>query len=232
MQLDQRVALVTGANRGIGLEISRQLARAGARVLMVSRDPAQGQEAVDLLSAEGLAVELRVADLAQEWDVERLAAEHAGPLHILVNNAGVIDRPVAAWEESAAEWDEVIAVNLRAPFLTCRAFVPVMLKSGWGRIVNVSSGMGTFESGLDGGYSAYRVSKAGLNALTRNLAADLRREPVLVNALCPGWVRTRMGGEAAPRTVEQGAATALYLASLPDDGPSGLLFRDCEVIPW
>lgn len=232
MELRNRVAMVTGANRGIGLEISRQLARAGARVLMVAREAAEGQEAVDRLTAEGLTVELRVADLAQETDIERLFAEHEGPLHLLVNNAGVIDQAVPTWEEAVADWDRVMTINLRAPFLMCRAFVPRMIQSGWGRIINVSSGMGTYGGGLDGGFAAYRVSKAGLNALTRNLAADLEAQPILVNAMCPGWVRTRMGGDRAPRTVEQGAQTARFLATLPDDGPRGLLFRDQEVIPW
>ncbi|HEY9854136.1 MAG TPA: SDR family oxidoreductase [Stenomitos sp.] len=232
MDLSNRIALVTGANRGIGLEISRQLARAGAKVLMVARDAALGQEAVARLQAEGLDVELRLADLTHDREVERLAESHQGPLHILVNNAGRIDHSVPTWQESVADWDQVMAVNLRAPFLMCRAFVPILIRSGWGRIVNVSSGMGTFAGGLDGEFVAYRVSKAGLNALTRNLAADLADEPILVNAMCPGWVRTRMGGEHAPRTVEQGADTALYLATLPDDGPRGLLFRDRAVIPW
>lgn len=232
MEIRNRVALVTGANRGIGLEVSRQLARAGARVLMVARDATEGRQAVDRLTAEGLTVELRLADLQQEADVERLAAEHEGPLHLLVNNAGLIDHSVATWEEPVDEWDRVMAINLRAPFLMCRAFVPRMIQAGWGRIINVSSGMGTYGGGLDGGFAAYRVSKAGLNALTRNLAADLADQPILVNAMCPGWVKTRMGGDRAPRTVEQGADTALFLATLPDDGPRGLLFRDREVIPW
>lgn len=230
--LTGRNALVTGANRGIGLEISRQLAAAGAFVWMVARDEAAGREAVAALAAEGHSVELRVADVSNEADVDRLAASLDRPLHVLVNNAGIIDDGVPTWQEPVAEWDAVLAVNLRGPFLMCRALVPKLLEAGWGRIVNVSSGMGAFDDGLDGGYPAYRVSKAGLNALTKNLAHELSTHPVRVNAMCPGWVQTRMGGQGAPRSVQQGADTALYLASLPDSGPTGAFFRDRRVIPW
>jgi NAD(P)-dependent dehydrogenase (short-subunit alcohol dehydrogenase family) len=226
-----KVALVTGANRGIGFEIARQLGRAGATVLMVSRSEALGREAVAALRAEGLAAEPHVADVSRHEDVVALCRAVAG-LDVLVNNAGLIDEPVPTWEEPVAEWDTVMATNVRGPFLMCRAFAPVMKARGWGRIVNVSSGMGAFTGGLDGGHPAYRVSKAALNALTKNLAHELAGSGVLANAMCPGWVRTRMGGEGAPRTVEQGADTALYLASLPDDGPTGLFFRDRAVIAW
>lgn len=232
MALEGKVALVTGANRGIGLEISRLLGRAGAHVLMVSRNAALGSEAAALLEGEGLSVEARVADVSVPADVDRLAASITGPLHVLVNNAGLIDDPVPTWEEPVEEWNQVLAVNLTGPFLMCRALVPVMRRTGWGRIINVSSGMGAFSDGLDGGHVAYRVSKTGLNALTRNLAAELEHEPILVNAMCPGWVQTRMGGDRAPRTVEQGADTALYLATLPDGGPTGLFWRDRQEIDW
>jgi NAD(P)-dependent dehydrogenase (short-subunit alcohol dehydrogenase family) len=125
-----------------------------------------------------------------------------------------------------------MAVNLRGPFLLCRAVVPLMRASRWGRIVNLSSGMGAFSDGLSGGHPAYRVSKAALNGFTLNLAAELAREPILVNAMCPGWVKTDMGGAGAPRSAEQGADTAVYLASLPDGGPSGHFWRDRKQIPW
>lgn len=230
--LQGKVALVTGANRGIGLEISRQLGRTGAKVLMVSRNEVFGEEAVTLLRTEGLDVELRVADVSVPEDVERLAASIEGPLHVLVNNAGMIDDPVPTWEEPVDVWASVLAVNLTGPFLMCRALVPILRRTGWGRIINVSSGMGAFADGLDGGYPAYRVSKTGLNALTRSLAAELEKEPILVNAMCPGWVQTRMGGDRAPRSVEQGADTAVYLATLPDGGPTGLFWRDRQEIEW
>lgn len=226
-----KIALVTGANRGIGFEIARQLGRAGAKVLVVSRNEALGREAVGSLRAQGIDAEPRVADVSHLEDVVSLR-ESVDALHVLVNNAGSIDEGVPTWEEPVQEWDTVMATNLRGPFLMCRSFAPLLRAGGWGRIVNVSSGMGSFADGLDGGYPAYRVSKAALNALTKNLAHELAGTGVLVNAMCPGWVRTRMGGEGAPRTVEQGADTALFLAGLPDDGPTGRFFRDRAEIPW
>ena len=229
--LTGKIALVTGANRGIGFEIARQLGRAGARVLMVSRNEALGKEAVAALRAEGLDAEPRVADVSHQEDVVSLR-ESVDALHVLVNNAGLIDEGVPTWEEPVQEWDMVMATNLRGPFLMCRSFAPLLRAGGWGRIVNVSSSMGAFADGLDGGHPAYRVSKAALNALTRNLAHELAGTGVLVNAMCPGWVRTRMGGDGAPRSVEQGADTALYLATLAPEGQTGQFFRDRAVIPW
>lgn len=226
-----QTALVTGANRGIGFEIARQLGQAGAHVLMVSRNEALGGEAVARLAAEGIQASSLLADVSHQEDVVRLR-EGVKELHVLVNNAGVLDEALPTWDQAVAEWDTVLATNLRGPFLMCRAFAPILRNGGHGRIVNVSSGMGSFADGLDGGHAAYRVSKAALNALTKNLAHELRGTGVLVNAMCPGWVQTRMGGSSATRTVEEGADTALYLATLPAGGPSGGFYRDRQVIPW
>jgi NAD(P)-dependent dehydrogenase (short-subunit alcohol dehydrogenase family) len=230
--LTGKTALVTGASRGIGLEVARGLGRAGAHVLMAGRDGARIERAAGLLRDEGLSVAAHALDVADEASVDRLFAALSGPLHVLVNNAGIIDEAVPTWDEPVATWDDVMATNVRGPFLLCRAAVPLMRRQGWGRIVNVSSGMGAFSDGLDGGYPAYRVSKAALNALTLNLAAELSREPILVNAMCPGWVQTDMGGPSAPRTVEQGADTAIFLATLPEGAPSGRFWRDRSEIPW
>ena len=198
---------------------------------MASRNVALGEQAVAMLRGEGLDVEGRTADVSHWEDVATLA-QATPALHVLVNNAGVIDEAVPTWEEPVQEWDAVLATNLRGPFLICRAFAPILRAGGWGRIVNVSSGMGSFADGLDGGHPAYRVSKAALNALTKNLAHELAGSGVLANAMCPGWVKTRMGGTGAPRTVEQGADTALFLATLPADGPTGRFFRDRQEISW
>jgi NAD(P)-dependent dehydrogenase (short-subunit alcohol dehydrogenase family) len=226
-----KTALVTGANRGIGFEIARQLGQAGATVLVVSRNAGLGTEAVEKLHAEGILARALVADVSHQEDVVALR-EAVPALHVLVNNAGVIDEALPTWDLPVAEWDTVLATNLRGPFLMCRAFAPMMRTGGHGRIVNVSSGMGSFADGLDGGHPAYRVSKAALNALTQNLAHELHGTGVLVNAMCPGWVQTRMGGTSAPRTVEQGADTALYLSTLPANGPTGKFFRDRAEIAW
>jgi NAD(P)-dependent dehydrogenase (short-subunit alcohol dehydrogenase family) len=230
--LTGKTALVTGASRGIGFEVARGLGRAGAHVLMVGRDASRIAHAAGMLRDEGLSVASHALDVADEPAVSCLFADLHGPLHVLINNAGLMDDAVPTWDEPVDTWDAVMATNVRGPFLLCRAAVPRMRSQGWGRIVNVSSGMGAFSDGLDGGHPAYRVSKTALNALTKNLAAELRHAPILVNAMCPGWVQTDMGGPSAPRTVEQGADTALFLATLPDGGASGRFWRDRSEIPW
>jgi len=128
-------------------------------------------------------------------------------------------------------WRDTLETNLIGPLLLAQALVPLLKRNGYGRIVNVSSGQGQL-SDMGVGTPAYRVSKTALNALTRTLAAELKGSGILVNSMCPGWVRTDMGGAGAPRTVEQGADTAVWLATLPDDGPSGGFFRDRRPIPW
>jgi NAD(P)-dependent dehydrogenase (short-subunit alcohol dehydrogenase family) len=230
--LTNKTALVTGASRGIGFEIARGLGRAGAHVFMVGREAARIERAARELAADGHSVEPHALDVADEAAVAALFDRLSRPLHVLVNNAGVIDDPVPTWDEPVDVWDGVMATNVRGPFLLCRAAVPIMRAQRWGRVVNVSSGMGAFSDGLDGGHPAYRVSKAALNALSKNLAAELRHDPILVNAMCPGWVQTDMGGPSAPRTVEQGADTAIFLATLPDGGASGKFWRDRAEIPW
>jgi NAD(P)-dependent dehydrogenase (short-subunit alcohol dehydrogenase family) len=155
----------------------------------------------------------------------------AGPgrLDALVNNAGVYGDPVGAADYDLEDAHEVLEVNTFGPWRLIEAFLPLMRSSSQPRIVNVSSGAGQL-SDMNGGRAAYRVSKAGLNALTRTLASDERW--VKVNTMCPGWVRTDMGGSAASRSVEEGADTAVWLATLPDDGPTGGFFRDRKPIPW
>ena len=235
MNADGRIALVSGANRGIGLEVARRLAGRGVRVVLGSRDEARGEEAAGRLAAEGLeTVEAAQLDVTDDTSVDRLADRvggRHGHLDVLVNNAGVGGR----WQPAAkADLDEVrhtLETNLLGPWRLARALVPLLRGSGHGRIVNVSSGMGQLAD-MRGGAGAYRVSKAGLNALTRVLSAELRDAGILVNAVCPGWVRTDMGGSSATRSVAEGADTVVWLATLPDDGPTGGFFRDREPIPW
>lgn len=225
-------ALVTGGNRGIGLEICHQLAREGHAIVLGSRDPASGEEVAAGLRRAGHNVRVVALDVSDDESVQACAGDLAGAgvdVDVLVNNAGVLAGGDLL-SGSSAPMDEAIAVNLLGPYRTARAFMPGMTSRGWGRVVNVSSGWGSFASGLEGP-AAYAISKAALNALTVRLAREAG-PGVLVNCMCPGWVRTRMGGATATRTVAQGADTALFLATLPDDGPNGGFFRDRTPEPW
>ena len=232
---DQRTALVTGGNRGIGLAICDGLADRGLHVVMGSRDETNGEEAAALIRERGGSVRVEQLDVVETASIdacaERLAADDV-TVDVLVNNAGVYPEGDAL-STSIDQLDQAWTVNTRGPWLMVKAFVPGMVERGYGRVVNVSSGSGSFGEGLDTNHAAYSASKAALNALTMTLDDALPEEPdVKVNSMGPGWVHTRMGGEAAPRTPEEGADTALWLATLPEDGPSGGFFRDREQIPW
>ena len=232
---NRRVALVSGANRGIGFEICRQLARKGARVVLTARDPDRGREAAERLAGEGGDVVFHPLDVVDGGAIERLATflrDELRGLDLLVNNAGVyLDQRRGALEVSMQAVRATLETNLLGAWRLIQALVPLMRQRGYGRIVNVSSGMGAM-SEMAGGYAAYRISKTGLNALTRIVADELRGTNILVNAMCPGWVKTEMGGPNAPVPVERGADTAVWLATLPDGGPSGGFFRDRRPIPW
>jgi NAD(P)-dependent dehydrogenase (short-subunit alcohol dehydrogenase family) len=220
-----RVALVSGASRGIGAEIARELAAehgflvfAGAR----KQDDVERTDGIEPIELD--VTHQETIDAARE----RIEAD-VGRLDALVNNAGVYGDPVGAAEYDLERAHEVLEVNTFGPWRMIEAFLPLLRNSSQPRIVNVSSGAGQL-SDMNGGRAAYRVSKAGLNALTRTLASDERW--LKVNTMCPGWVRTDMGGSAAPRSVDEGADTAVWLATLPDDGPTGGFFRDRKPIPW
>jgi NAD(P)-dependent dehydrogenase (short-subunit alcohol dehydrogenase family) len=228
----KRTVLVTGANRGIGLAVARQLAELGNTVLLGSRDLNAGEEAAQSIRRLGLDVAPIHVDLSAAVTLDaaiNYIAEAGHRVDVLVNNAGVLhDEPLLQLTD--AQVAESIDVHLTGPFRLIRALVPSMIARGYGRIVNVSSGWGSFAEGM-GGPEAYGVTKAALNALTVRLAKELPPS-VKVNAMCPGWVRTRMGGEAATRTPEEGADTAVWLATLPDSGPTGGFFRDRKPIEW
>jgi NAD(P)-dependent dehydrogenase (short-subunit alcohol dehydrogenase family) len=228
----RRTALVTGANQGIGLEVSRQLGHRGLRVVLTGRDVDAVAAAATSLRGEGLDVLGEPLDVRREGDAGALAArlrEGGVRVDALVNNAGIYP-PGTLLETPPGIFREVIETNFMGALWTCRAFVPAMLAAGYGRVVNVSSGYGSFGEGLEGP-AAYSLSKAALDALTLKLASEVRGD-VKVNAACPGWVRTRMGGPGARRPVEKGADTIVWLATLPADGPNGGFFRDRKRIPW
>ena len=232
-----KVALVTGANRGIGLEIARQLAERGNRIILGARNFAQGEAAAKGLSANGAKVFPAELDVTHDASISMLVSEVSSKfkrLDILVNNAGILiddsDRPSEAKPETVLT---TLETNLVGPWRLCQAFLPLMQRNGYGRIVNVSSGAGALSEMSDNLYApAYSISKTALNALTIMFASELRGTNILVNALCPGWVRTDMGGPNAPRSVQEGADTAVWLATLPDGGPTGGFYRDRTKIEW
>jgi len=232
-----KIAVVTGANRGLGLETCRQLGRLGLRVVLTSRNPSKGEAAAETLRSEGLDVRHHLLDVTREDQVQRLAKDMAsepGRLDVLVNNAGVfLDRYHPPGNSVLdAHLDTVrrtLEINLYGALRVSQALLPLM--RGEGRVVNVSSGMGQLAE-MNGCCPGYRFSKVGLNALTRILADELGNTGVKINSVCPGWVRTDLGGPNASRSVEEGADTIVWLATLPEDGPSGGFFRDRQAIPW
>lgn len=228
----KRTVLVTGANRGIGLAIARQLAELGNSVLLGARDLKAGEEAAKSLRLPGCDIEPVHIDLTDvstiDAAIERID-KSGRQIEVLVNNAGVLhEKPLL--ELTDAEIDDSIAVHLAGPLRLIRSLAPKMIAKRYGRIVNLSSGWGSFAEGM-GGPGLYGVTKAALNALTVRLAKELP-SVVKVNAMCPGWVRTRMGGQSATRSPDEGADTAVWLATLPDEGPTGGFFRDRKPIEW
>jgi len=235
---NRRVALVTGGNRGIGLEICRQLAsKGGIRVVLTARDADKGAAAMQSLRDLGLDVSFFKFDVADELALGGLTPyllQEFGRLDILVNNAGVFssdDRSKSPLEIPSATVRSTLETNTLAPLRLIQALVPLMRRNSYGRIVNLSSQLGQLAT-MASGYPAYRLSKTALNAVTCMVAAELKGTGILVNSMCPGWVKTDMGGEQAPRTVEQGADTAVWLATLPDDGPTGGFFTDRQPMAW
>ncbi len=228
----RHTALVTGANRGLGLAIARQLAEFDHAVFLGSRDGAAGEAAAEALRSAKLDVSAIRLDLNDAGSIDFAIAQIASSgqrVDVLINNAGVlIEQPLL--ELTDAEIAEAIAVHVTGPIRLIRALVPGMLARGFGRIVNISSDWGLFSEGL-AGPGAYGVTKAALNALTLRLAKELP-PTIKVNAMNPGWVRTRMGGSNATRSPEEAADTAIWLATLPDDGPTGGFFCDRRPLAW
>jgi NAD(P)-dependent dehydrogenase (short-subunit alcohol dehydrogenase family) len=233
--VEQRgIALVTGANRGIGLEVARQLAEAGFEVILTARDAAKGEAAAASLQRSGLNVTAHALDVsdpasiasAQDW----LQSER-GVLDVLVNNAAV---NYDTWQDvltaDFAVVEGALQTNTLGPWRMTQAFLPLLQRSAHPRVVNVSSQAGAWSS-MTGGTPAYNLSKLALNGLTRMLATRLKRDRILVNAVCPGWVATDMGGPGG-RPVEQGAASVVWAACLSDDGPTGGFYRDGREIDF
>ena len=224
----KQIALVTGANRGIGLEIARRLAGRGFEVLLGARDAEEGMAAAEGIGATWLPLDVAEAESVREAS-DWARAEH-GSLDVLVNNAGVLfDEGRSVLDFDEAEALATLQVNLLGAWRVAAAFAPLMAKGG--RIVNVSSGGGQLSS-MGTWAPAYAISKTALNALTVQLAGALKGRGIAVNAVCPGWVRTRMGGSGAPRSVEEGADTPVWLATEAPLTLTGRFLRDRREIPW
>lgn len=234
--IDKRVAVVTGGNKGIGFAICRQLASRGLRVVLTARDARRGEQACRKLGAEGADVVFHALDVDNDDSVvglTRYLEKEQGRVDVLVNNAGImIDSPGNGVLQTPLQvFRTTLETNFFGALRMCQAIVPIMHRGHYGRIVNLSSGLGQLDQ-MGDGTAAYRTSKAALNALTRMVSAAVSGEDILVNSMCPGWVRTDMGGANATRDAEKGAETAVWLAMLPHGGPTGVFFRDKKAIAW
>ncbi len=232
------IALVTGGNRGLGLETCRQLGAQGYRVVLTARREKEGRAAAEGLQGEGLDVRFHPLDVTDDASILRLRdfiRDQFGRLDVLVNNAGIFPDPTPGSGREGLFHTRLetlrrgFETNAVGPLRLCQVLIPLM--EGRGRVVNVSSGMGQL-SEMNGGSPGYRLSKTALNALTRILADELQGTGIKVNSVCPGWVRTQMGGPEATLSVEEGARGIVWAATLPEDGPSGGFFRHGQVIAW
>jgi NAD(P)-dependent dehydrogenase (short-subunit alcohol dehydrogenase family) len=231
----QRLGIVTGTNRGIGFEVCRQLARLDYRVLLTSRDTAKGQASAQTLAEEGLPVLFHQLDVTNEASIAALrkfVVKEFGCLDVLVNNAGIYlkgDNSVMTLSLDILQ--RTLETNLFGALRMCQTFIPLMRKNNYGRVVNVSSTMGQHAQMHDMS-AAYRLSKDALNALTQMIASSIHGKDILVNACYPGWVQTEMGGPHATRSLEEGADTIVWLATLPSGRPSSRFFKDRKRIEW
>jgi NAD(P)-dependent dehydrogenase (short-subunit alcohol dehydrogenase family) len=244
MTTKSKVALITGANKGIGLETARQLARQDIHVLLGARDPEKGKAAAESLSKEKLPVRAIEIDVARPESIRKAAAQveqEFGRLDILINNAGVmLDDPKKKTSEQSLEtWRRTFDTNFFGLIATTQAFLPLLRKSGAGRIVNLSSILGSITLHATPGspvydfkMPAYDVSKSAVNAYTVHLAYELKDSKIKVNAAHPGWVKTEMGGEGATMEITDGAKTSVALATLGEDGPSGTYLHLGQTLPW
>ncbi len=231
----KKIAFITGGNRGIGFELGKQLAEKNYQVILGSRNKEKGQNAVSSLKNLGYDIHVVELDVDHTESIQK-AAEYVqqtyGRLDVLINNAGVyLDENEKMSEEEPAILEQTLRTNLLGPYHLIRSFLPLMMKNQYGRIVNISSGYGQMDEMDQTGPGSYKLSKFALNGLTRLLAAELSGN-IKINAVCPGWVRTDMGGPHAPRSVEQAAQSILWLTELDEDGPNGGFFRDGHTIDW
>lgn len=239
-----KVAFISGANKGIGLETARQLGAQGVRVFIGSRDEARGQEALNKLRSQGISADLVVLDVRDQGSIERAVeavARAAGRLDILINNAGIMQDAFdkAPSQQDLDTWRKTFDTNLFGVVALTKAFLPLLRKSEAGRIVNVSSVLGSMAANVDPSSEfynfkipAYNISKSALNAWTIHLAYELRDTNIKVNSAHPGFVKTELHGVEAPLSPAEGAQTSVQLALLANDGPSGSFFHARTELPW
>jgi len=260
-KIHKRVAVITGADRGIGFEVCRQLGKLGYQAVLTAPDPAKGKEAAKKLLREGIEAAYHALDVANERHVRKLrefVLKKFGRVDVLVNNAGVMfDAGRSKPEGRVARWIKTlpkkmdfgegqgilevgidivrasVEVNTLGALRMCQAFIPLMIKARYGRVVNVSSSLGQLNGMTDEDrVPAYQLSKAALNAVTLMAADDCRDKNVTVNSVCPGWTRTSLGGPRAPQSVGEAAENIVWMANYPDGGPTGEFFRDKKAIEW
>lgn len=233
-KLDKKIALVTGANRGIGFEICKQLSQLGLKVILTARDQIKGERAAQTLSTKGLDVSFCILDVTDKKNIVDVFNEierKFSRLDILVNNAAILyDSNQSTLNANLDVVTQAPKTNLYGPWLICQKFIPLMQRNNYGRIVNVSSGSGSLYY-MGGETPAYGISKVALNALTKKLASELAETNILVNSVDPDWVSTDMGGKGG-RPVEEGAKGIVWACLLSNNGPSGGFFYDGQIEPW
>jgi NAD(P)-dependent dehydrogenase (short-subunit alcohol dehydrogenase family) len=237
-----KIALITGANKGIGYEIARQLGKKGIAVLLGARDFARGTAAAEVLQSEGISAQPIVLDVTDDASVAQAALlieKQYGRLDILVNNAGITDdRSTTPTQKSVKDFQVSFDTNFFGPIRVLHAMLPLIRKAPAGRIVNMSSGKGslTQHAAMDDEphitTAPYNASKAALNRVMLDYAKELRDTPIKINNVCPGFVSTDLNNHAGVRTPEEGARIAVKMALLPSDGPTGTFQNDEGIVPW
>lgn len=235
MSQDKQIALVTGGNRGIGFELVKQLTLKGFKVILTSRNSNKGHEASQKLVESDLDVSFVEMDVEDPESIRQAAIkinEQYGKLDVLINNAGVyLDENERLLTMKPSILEKTMATNFYGAYHVIHSFIPLMEKQGYGRIINVSSDYGAMSEMSYQGVGAYKLSKLALNGLTQLLAAETKGD-IKINAVCPGWVSTDMGGPSAPRTPKQAAESILWLATIGPEGPNGGFFRDGKQLDW
>ncbi len=236
--MNKKIALITGANRGLGFAMSEKLATLGIKVIMVCRNKNSGNEAFLKLKEKNLDVVLKIADVENINDIENLyknISSEFSYLDILINNAAVnLENEKVTIENIDINcFQKVMNINLRGPVLMCKHFIPMLRKSESGRIINFSSGLGQLSLPRTGPYPSYSISKTAINALTKILADELKNTKILVFSVDPGWVKTDMGGPYAPLPIEKGIDTPVWLATAPENELiSGYFYKERKIIEW